>query len=622
MANVGFTNFMSLFPQDQMSLQALQQKQAMAQALMQQGSTPIDPVQMAGRYVVPISPISGAAKLASSLLGAKMLKDTNQQQAQLAQQQQAKMASLFGVPGGSPLGSSNNNSAASPWQNPDAPVNASDVGVAKEMPAMAAAGLQGGGGAPNGGGMMPPMQGGGQGGGQGGPLTMPGMTPQQAMIMSQVAPDQYYAALVKNYEPTDQTKRDREIGYTTQEALNAQRAKALKEGSFDVAAGNTLILPNGQRVVGADFKSGVAGGYDANGRPIASLIAGAPQAAAAMAGATTAAQQANTIFTNQNVNGVGGVPVTGALIQAYSNSLMNGKGGPGGAPNQSPPQTAPNQGPQIAPSGQGGGLNSPQGGPVTLNNGNASPQGNGPNNQQGTPLKFGQTDIEKTVIPATQNVANEDFLKNSYRPIVDAGAAAKANLAKIQALDNLDISGKTGWGTDSKAKAANILTGLGIASEDAKKYAADAQVFNGVLQQQVWGLLGQQKGPQTEGDAQRARDTFAQLGNTPEANNFIKDLAKATNNLQIKQANFYQERYPDAMKGGDLTRIENDWTKNAPSVWDDPALKKWQKSTGGAPAVSIQPPQTAVQMLRNNPNLAAKFDAKYGHGASSRYLRQ
>lgn len=195
------------------------------------------------------------------------------------------------------------------------------------------------------------------------------------------------------------------------------------------------------------------------------------------------------------------------------------------------------------------------------------------------------TNVTTKVESSALTEGNKDFIQNAYRPSMDAAKAAKQANADLDVLDKLPISEKTGWGAQAKAGAANVLQSLGLAGEDAKKMAGDAQVFNSILNRQVWGLLGQQKGPQTEGDAQRARDTFAQLGNTPRANEFIKDLARATNNLTVKRSEFFSQAMPKARREGDLTRVESDWNQQAPSIWDDPVMRKW-KGAGAAPAAA------------------------------------
>jgi hypothetical protein len=49
----------------------------------------------------------------------------------------------------------------------------------------------------------------------------------------------------------------------------------------------------------------------------------------------------------------------------------------------------------------------------------------------------------------------------------------------------------------------------------------------------------EQKGPQTEADAQRISQTGAQLGNTVEANRFMIDVAKSQLKRDVEQRNFY-----------------------------------------------------------------------------------
>ena len=58
--------------------------QALAQAMMNEGMTPINPNRSAGRFAVPINPLEGAAKMAQAYLGTKMQQHGYQEQADIA----------------------------------------------------------------------------------------------------------------------------------------------------------------------------------------------------------------------------------------------------------------------------------------------------------------------------------------------------------------------------------------------------------------------------------------------------------------------------------------------------------------------------------------------------------
>ena len=173
---------------------------------------------------------------------------------------------------------------------------------------------------------------------------------------------------------------------------------------------------------------------------------------------------------------------------------------------------------------------------------------------------------------------NKDFVKNAYRPTVKAGQAAQMGNALLDTTAKLLKDSGSGWSKELQARAFKVASDFGLASDEARKIASSAEAFKSVLNQQVFTQLEGLNGVQTEGDAQRARDVFAKLGNTPEANQFIIDLGKAKNNFQIKQARFYTQEVAKARKvgsGADLTRVEAEWIQNAPSIWDDPVMQKY-----------------------------------------------
>ena len=180
--------------------------------------------------------------------------------------------------------------------------------------------------------------------------------------------------------------------------------------------------------------------------------------------------------------------------------------------------------------------------------------------------------------PITQQSAialNDNFIKNTYQPTIDAGRVASDLDANIQALRSVDI--KTGWGTEAKASAASVLAGLGISKGNADLYAGNAQRFQSIAMDKLMTTLQAQKGMQTEGDADRAKQTFVSLKNTPEANAFVMDFAQAKTNMDRRRAQYYEQALPLAQKEGDLTKINRQWAKIQGSIWADPVLQRWGK---------------------------------------------
>lgn len=198
--------------------------------------------------------------------------------------------------------------------------------------------------------------------------------------------------------------------------------------------------------------------------------------------------------------------------------------------------------------------------------------GSTPNpNGQVTPPRSSLNPVNQA---ATQDL-NKNWISSSYQPTLDAGKTAGDMRNSITAARNIDLN--TGYGTEAKAMAANVLTSLGIGSKNAQLYAANAQKFQSVAMDRLLTVLGAQKGPQTEGDADRASKTFVSLKNTPEANTFILDLAEAKANQDARKAQFYQDALPQAQKEGDLMRIDREWRNIQGSIWNDPVLSRWQK---------------------------------------------
>jgi len=226
---------------------------------------------------------------------------------------------------------------------------------------------------------------------------------------------------------------------------------------------------------------------------------------------------------------------------------------------------------------------------------------------------------EKAELGARGKMLVEDYSAISKQ----AGVAARSLPALEINLAVLDKGFETGFGTEVKATGARVLAALGV--KDAEKYATDAQTFlanasAAVLQRQL-----EQKGPQTEADAQRITQTGAQLGNTKEANRFLLNVAKAQLKRDIAQRDFYAAWRE---KNKTYDGAEEAWFRGegGKSLFDSPELKKYavggaaaQIPTTAAPAAA-NIPQAAIDALRAGRGTKAQFDQLFGTGAADRVL--
>lgn len=173
---------------------------------------------------------------------------------------------------------------------------------------------------------------------------------------------------------------------------------------------------------------------------------------------------------------------------------------------------------------------------------------------------------------------NDAWLKTGYEPVILAGQAAQSLIdSSAVAREALKKIGGGGWGTETKAAAAAILEGMGIAPKATAMYAANAQIFQKTAMDRLWTTLNAAKGIQTEGDAERASKTWAALKNTPQANDYILDLSQAQAERDKAKAAFFKNALPIAKENGDLSEVEREWDQRMPSIFDMPTMQKWGK---------------------------------------------
>ncbi|MDR6393062.1 hypothetical protein [Paraburkholderia phenoliruptrix] len=186
----------SLSPDDQQSLLQLQQRQAIGQALLQQGLTPIDTSnRQVGGMGYRISPLEGLAKLANMYAGNKISMDAMGKQAQL-------MGQMYG-------------NAFGANQQPASDVGGAQPAVSSGAPSGQVLGAAMGGGAP-----APQTQ------MSNGVLTLPGYTPQQSMVLyGMLGQDAYGKMLAQQLAPTAATLAARQGGFDPMLANQAQFRK-------------------------------------------------------------------------------------------------------------------------------------------------------------------------------------------------------------------------------------------------------------------------------------------------------------------------------------------------------------------------------------------------------------
>jgi hypothetical protein len=204
--------------------------------------------------------------------------------------------------------------------------------------------------------------------------------------------------------------------------------------------------------------------------------------------------------------------------------------------------------------------------------------------------------------------ARGKLLVDQYDNISKAAGLAARTLPAIES--NLSILNKgldTGFGTDAKAAGARVLGALGV--KDAEKFATDTQTFQSNAMSALMQKQLEQKGPQTESDAQRLEQIGAQLGKTKDANRFILDFAKEQLKRDIDQRNFYDRWYT---KNKTYDGAENAWFngEGGKSLFDRPALKKYavgaaspaaQIPTAATPARAAPAPAAAPANVITNP---------------------
>jgi hypothetical protein len=173
---------------------------------------------------------------------------------------------------------------------------------------------------------------------------------------------------------------------------------------------------------------------------------------------------------------------------------------------------------------------------------------------------------ENPVVVEAGKELNNQWIKGELDPARVAGDAAKNAMDNIRVLKSIDLT--TGFGTDAQKTAASVLATFGV--KDAAKFATNAQVFESKVYESLVDTLSKQKGPQTDKDFTNLQKTYANLKNTPQANQFLLDVAEAKAMQDQRKSGYYQKAasMPELRKN--LSAITNEWGKVAGSIFEVP----------------------------------------------------
>ncbi len=281
---------------------AIDRQRKIAEYLQQQSLTPNEGQMISGRYVAP-SWTQNIAKIAQGLMGNSRQKELDAQQMKIATQQGDVERSQYGIP--------SSVAAATPSASqgvPSSPGSAAQLDQSVPQPVaavnekLAATLQQQNSQAPN---------------RTNGNMLIDGMNPYTAFSLGTNPKTQaaYTSAYLKQFEPTDVMRNDKYRSISPEQSRAFEIAKLTKEGTQSLQPGQTNILPNGDKLVAPQFDKGIAGGFDANGKPTLNKIAGS-NVLSELAGETKRAEAAGTAGYNMTTVNTQNGPVMMTAEQA------------------------------------------------------------------------------------------------------------------------------------------------------------------------------------------------------------------------------------------------------------------------------------------------------------------
>lgn len=179
--------------------------------------------------------------------------------------------------------------------------------------------------------------------------------------------------------------------------------------------------------------------------------------------------------------------------------------------------------------------------------------------------------------PKKEQEARGTALAARGQAVFDAAQKASAQIPALQMALTISDTAESGDPLPSalQERAGTLLQGLGFDVENGPfskvlGNITSGQAFNAIMQNAVLTKMQAQAGPQTESDTRLIRQTVANLGNTPEARNFLLRSAMSLAQRDVDKSAFYEDY----------------WAENGTY---DGAERAWSSRMGRVPLFGVNP---------------------------------
>jgi hypothetical protein len=187
-----------------------------------------------------------------------------------------------------------------------------------------------------------------------------------------------------------------------------------------------------------------------------------------------------------------------------------------------------------------------------------------------------------------------------YNTIRDRAMQGRRTLPSLQRAASALEKFETGFGSEAATEARRVLVSFGLGDDEAAEKVKSADAFAVAVKDRILFKLSQQAGTQTEGDAQRAEDTWASFRKLTDSNKFLIDLEKAVIAQDNEQLKFYDDW---EAKNGTYRGAAQAWRDGpgSKSLFDRPEMKKYADRESAAQSAANPIRVKTVEEAENLP---------------------